>query len=300
MLNFIHNRRMRKWQQVDAATYADLYKKLGGSVLTHPTTINAMSMVADIDVQYYLLEQEGEPVAAIPVWQKWLAGHKVALKKSGKKGVVDMGNAEVILPISTNTTIALPVKAEQIADIHKDNISNLKLSKTELSLARPHTAGGLSKKFKYNQRRQLRLLEEEGMLVKPVTSMDNDSIAAVYIELFEKRWGFKPTGHERLRDFIEMMRPLLFGSFLEMDGKPIAFQMVYAVEGVEHISIEYINGGVDPAYKKFSPDSALSFLNTQQAWDLSGQCNKQLRYSFGKSDTEYKDRWCSRVATYSI
>lgn len=298
-MSFFQSWRMKDWEPINAEVYAKAYELFGGSVITHPTTINAMSEVADIPVAYYAKMKQGVPVAVIPVWQKWLAGSKQALKKLGKKGIVDMGNAEVILPISDVEKVSLPVRSDQLSSLHKANITNLKSSATELCLAKPHTTGGLSKKFRYNQRRELRLLEERGLVIKSVDSLNSEELSVIYIELFEKRWGFQPTGHERLSDVVERMRPLLFGSYLELDNKPVAFQLLYAVECVKHISMEFINGGVDPSYNEMSPGSVLSFLNTQQAWLLSDKKGKPLRYSFGKADAEYKDRWCTRVETFS-
>ena len=63
----------------------------------------------------------------------------------------------------------------------------------------------------------------------------------------------------------------------------------------EWISVEYINGGVDPETREFSPGSVLSFLNTQSAWEQARALDKPLRFSFGRADREYKDRWCNPV-----
>ena len=66
------------------------------------------------------------------------------------------------------------------------------------------------------------------------------------------------------------------------------------------LSVEYINGGVDPVQRDFSPGSVLSFVNTQTAWAESRALGKPLRYSFGRADREYKDRWCNRVPVYQV
>mgnify|MGYP006183656485 CR=1 FL=1 len=84
----------------------------------------------------------------------------------------------------------------------------------------------------------------------------------------------------------------------EATNKPVAIQMVYRVEAPEWISVEYVNGGVDPETKAFSPGSVLSFLNTQAAWEDARARNKPLRFSFGRADREYKDRWCNPVPVY--
>lgn len=52
----------------------------------------------------------------------------------------------------------------------------------------------LSKKFRYNQRRELRLLEEAGGVVRPVSEFSSGELAAIYCDLFQRRWGFPATG----------------------------------------------------------------------------------------------------------
>ncbi|MDP1044925.1 hypothetical protein Q6332_28090, partial [Klebsiella pneumoniae] len=48
-----------------------------------------------------------------------------------------------------------------------------------------------------------------------------------------------------------------------------------------------------PETRAFSPGSVLSFLNTQSAWEQAREVGKPLRFSFGRADREYKDRWCN-------
>ena len=83
-----------------------------------------------------------------------------------------------------------------------------------------------------------------------------------------------------------------------LDGFPVAVQVLYSVESLGWISYEYINGGVDPRAHHLSPGSVLSFINTQAAWDVARHRGKALRYSFGRADRDYKDRWCNRVAAF--
>ena len=72
------------------------------------------------------------------------------------------------------------------------------------------------------------------------------------------------------------------------------------VEAPQWVSLEYINGGVDPQNREFSPGSVLSFVNTQNAWSEARALGKPLRYSFGRADREYKDRWCNRQPVYQV
>lgn len=157
----------------------------------------------------------------------------------------------------------------------------------------------LSKKFRYNQRRELRLLEEAGGIVRPVTDFTSAELARMYCDLFQRRWGFPATGAERMAEVIELLRELLIGSVVFLNDAPIAIQLVYRVEAPEWISVEYINGGVDQT-RDFSHGSVLSFLNTQSAREDARHLGKTLRFSFGRADREYKDRWCNPVPVFQI
>ena len=289
---------MKGWVSVTHADYAHAYQQFGGSVLSHPEVLQAIEAMADLPIQYYSFEQAGTLQAVIPVWKKYIAGSKLGLKKMSRKGLVDFGNAEMILPISASAKIELPVQVDNVSQLHTATISNSSPTNTAICLSkRPRE---FSKKFRYNRKRELRLLQEQGGLIKPIDSLSNDELVATYVRLFELRWGFKPKAYQELSRLLTHLRPLLFGSFIEMEGCAIAIQLIYKAECDSHISMEYVNGGVDPAFSALSPGSVLTYFNTQQAWDLSASAAKDLRYSFGKADNEYKDRWCSQSAIYSV
>lgn len=218
------------------------------------------------------------------------------LKRAGKKALFDLGNAEIILPAAVDAAAPLRHTVRYLSELNQGRFSGLKAQKEQLAMAR--APEDLSKKFRYNQRRELRLLEEAGGVVRPISDFAAQDIASMYCDLFLRRWGFPATGAERMADVLERLRELLIGSVLLLDGKPIAIQLVYRVEAPEWISVEYINGGVDPETKAFSPGSVLSFLNTQAAWEDARARNKPLRFSFGRADREYKDRWCNPVPVY--
>ena len=90
------------------------------------------------------------------------------------------------------------------------------------------------------------------------------------------------------------------GSLIYLGEQPLAIQILYRVESPGWISVEYINGGVDPQSRDYSPGSVLSFVNTQNAWAEARALGKPLRYSFGRADREYKDRWCNRAPVYQV
>ncbi|MGG6348895.1 antimicrobial resistance protein Mig-14 [Pseudomonas putida] len=296
MLNRIQAFRERGWQAIDAKAYAQAWTRFGGSVATHPLVVEQLADLAQIPVRYLGWHQAGELQAAIPAWGRHLALSKDVLKRAGKKALFDLGNAEIILPAASDAAAPLRHTMRYLSELNQGRFSGLKAQKEQLAMAR--APEDLSKKFRYNQRRELRLLEEAGGVVRPISDFSAQEIASMYCDLFLRRWGFPATGAERMADVLERLRELLIGSVLLLDGKPIAIQLVYRVEAPEWISVEYINGGVDPETKAFSPGSVLSFLNTQAAWEDARSRNKPLRFSFGRADREYKDRWCNPVPVY--
>ncbi|MFK3773866.1 antimicrobial resistance protein Mig-14 [Pseudomonas sp. NPDC089406] len=298
MLNHIQAWRERGWEVIDAAAYGQAWQQFGGSVATHPLVVEQLADLAQIPVRYLGWLQGGELKAAVPAWGRHLALSKEVLKRQGKKGLFDLGNAEIILPAAADAQAPLRHTGGYLSELNQGRFTGLKAQPVQLAMARPHE--DLSKKFRYNQRRELRLLEEAGGVVRPIGEFTPAQIAAMYCDLFQRRWGFPAVGAERLAEVLERIGHLLIGSVLLLDGAPIAIQLVYRVEAPGWVSVEYVNGGVDPETRAFSPGSVLSFLNTQAAWDDARALGKPLRFSFGRADREYKDRWCTPVNVYQV
>ncbi|MCR8717287.1 antimicrobial resistance protein Mig-14 [Pseudomonas syringae] len=298
MLNRFKSWRERGWVPIDAAAYELAWQRLGGSVATHPLVVARLSEFSGIPVRYLAWEQSGEVKAAIATWGRSLALSKDELKRHGKKGLFDLGNAELILPVAEEVQVPVRHRARYVSALNEGRISTLK-SQTE-SLAMARTPEELSKKFRYNQRRELRLLEEAGGMVRPVSEFSSAELASMYCDLFQRRWGFEATGARHKAEVIELLRDLLIGSVVFLNDAPIAIQLVYRVEAPQWVSIEYVNGGVDPETRDFSPGSVLSFVNTQSAWEDARALGKALRFSFGRADREYKGRWCNPVPVFQL
>ncbi|KFE51623.1 antimicrobial resistance protein Mig-14 [Pseudomonas syringae] len=298
MLNRLQGWRERGWNLIDADAYQQAWQRFGGSVATHPLVVERLAGLADIPVRYLAWEQDGDIKAAIPTWGRSLALSKDVLKSRGKKGLFDLGNAELILPIAADVQVPVRHRGRYLSALNEGRVTTFKPQAESLAMAR--TPEELSKKFRYNQRRELRLLEEAGGIVRPVSEFSSAEMARMYCDLFQRRWGFPATGAERMGEVIELLREFLTGSVVFLNDAPIAIQLVYRVEAPEWISVEYVNGGVDPETRDFSPGSVLSFLNTQSAWEDARVLGKPLRFSFGRADREYKDRWCNPVPVFQI
>ena len=299
LLNPLRAWRERGWTEIDAGAYAQAWQHFGGSVATHPVIVERLAGLARIPVRYLGWFAGGELLAALPCWGSHLALSKEVLKKRRQRGTFDLGNAEVILPIAAQACVPVRQRVPYVSDLNAGQISGrLKPQPEGLALARAPEE--YSKKFRYNQRRELRLLEEAGGCVRPMLDFSPLEQAAIYADLFERRWGFAPRDKAHLGEVFALLREFMTGAVLLRDEQPIAIQILYRVEAPKWISLEYINGGVDPQTRDFSPGSVLSFINTQAAWQEARALGKPLRYSFGRGDSGYKERWCHRVPVYRI
>lgn len=298
MLSFFRHWREQGWSPISADDYRSVWQRFGGSVITHPDFVDQLSGLAGIPVRYLGWQKNGDLQAALAVWGRELALSKAGLKRHGKRRLFDLGNAEVIIPQAADAQIALRHDSQFISSLHEGRISTLRKQKHELTLAREPEE--YSKKFRYNQRRELRLLEEQGGRLLPFTELSSAEQAGIYSDLFEKRWGFATPGKERLAEVLELLRPYVIGNYIRIKGQPAAAQILYRVESPDWISVEYINGGVDPQFNDLSPGSVLTWVNTQAEWDHARAQGKALRYSFGRADREYKDRWCHRVPVFEV
>lgn len=298
MLNRLRVCRERGWTPISAADYAAAWQRFGGSVATHPQVVERLAGLAAIPVRYLGWLENGELQAALPTWGRHLALSKDVLKQQGKRGLFDLGNAEIILPVAPGAKVPLRHRARYVSPVHVEQISTLREQPEGLALAREPEQ--YSKKFRYNQRREQRLLEEAGGVIRPMLELTAAEQAAIYLDLFQRRWGFAATGAAQQQQVFELLREFMTGSLIYLNDQPVAIQVLYRVEAPQWVSLEYINGGVDPQNREFSPGSVLSFVNTQTAWEQARALGKPLRYSFGRADREYKDRWCNRSAVYQV
>ena len=257
-----------------------------------------MAGLARLPVRYLGRFDRGELRGAIPTWGRYLALSKDVLKQHGKRGLFDLGNAEIILPLAGDARVPLRHKVRYLSSMNAEQVLGRREQPEGLALAREPEE--YSKKFRYNQRREQRLLEEAGGIVRPMLELSASEQAVIYADLFQRRWGFEATGKEHLAEVFALMREFMTGSLIYLNDQPVAIQVLYRVEAPQWVSVEYINGGVDPQNREFSPGSVLSFINTQTAWAEARALGKPLRYSFGRADREYKDRWCNRVPVYQV
>jgi hypothetical protein len=303
-MNWLAWWRRRGWQEIDIATYATAYNQFGGSVITHPEFITKISHLVGIPLHFYGHFENNKLLAAVPVWEPffagaYIAGHRRALKRAHQDNNVDLGNMEIILPIATGVA-AMPLKfsAHYISAINALQIKALRPAAASISMLKSYSKAEFSKKFLYNRNRELRLFNAAGGAVHHLAKYSTADIAQWYVNLFEKRWQKKPKAYASIHLQLEAVKNFLTGYVLFFNDQPVALQLVFRAESPQWVSYEYVNAGINPAYKNFSLGSILTFLNTQQAEAYANAQGKQLRYSFGRSDAAYKTLWCNSAPLY--
>jgi hypothetical protein len=109
----------------------------------------------------------------------------------------------------------------------------------------------------------LRLLEEAGGSVRSMLDFSPREQAAMYVDLFERRWGFAARGAAPERSIRAAARIHDRCSCCLRNDQPIAIQILYRVEAPQWISLEYINGGVDPQAQRVQPRQRPEFTSTR-------------------------------------
>jgi hypothetical protein len=79
----------------------EAWQRFGGSVATHPLVVEQLADLARSRC-VTSVGTGGEVKAAFPTWGRHLALSKDVLKRNGKKGLFDLGNAEIILPAAAD------------------------------------------------------------------------------------------------------------------------------------------------------------------------------------------------------
>ncbi len=291
MLNRIRAFRERGWTEISASDYEEAWKRYGGSVATHPAFVERLSKFAEMPVRYLGWQRDGALVAAVPVCGRYLALSNLALKAAGKKRIFDIGNAEVILPVAPGgEKIPLRHTARFLSARHEADFLGLKRQKEELAFLKPLEA--FSAKFRKNERRNLRQFAEMGGIARPVNEFSPTELAGIYLDLFQRRWGFAAAGAAGTAEVFTLLRDWMTGFVIYLNDSPVAVQVVYRVESPQWISVEYVNGGVDPQTFDFSMGNVLTYLNTDAAREEAKAAGKALRYSFGIVEQGYKTHWC--------
>lgn len=136
MLKLLRAWRERGWVEIDCDAYTQAWQRFGGSFATHPQVVERLSTFVQIELRYLGWVVNGEVVAAVPCWGSHVALSKQVLKREGKRGLLDMGNAEIILPVAAQAVVPLRQRVSYVSELNAGRISTLRAQPQGLAMAR--------------------------------------------------------------------------------------------------------------------------------------------------------------------
>ena len=141
VLNLIRACRERGWRPLNAADYAAVWSRFGGSLVTQPDVVERLSAMAGIPVRYLGWFEGDEPVAAAPTWGRHLALSRDALKRAGKRHLFDLGNAEVLLPARPDSGAVLRHRGAYLGEPNQSRLRGCACRRTRWRCAvRPRSS----------------------------------------------------------------------------------------------------------------------------------------------------------------
>lgn len=286
------------WRSVSPEAYGLAYRNYGGSVINHPDILAFIDRRFDCAPAYWGKPgPQGQLSAAVATWGKYLAGDKEALKRLGVETRFDFGTPEVLLPLAPHFRTSVLFRCKHLANEHSAQIANLSQSNRgrTLCFAKGLGENGMSKRSCQRRRNETKKLLDAGGEIRPVTAFSPDQLATLYASLFEKRWQRPYLLRPGLTDMMSSLSHLMTGHVVLIKDQPAAFQFLLAAHSGNHYSVEYINGGVDPALHELSPGTVLTWLNVEQSWHHAQKLRAHLRYSFGRNSANYKAQWAYEV-----
>ncbi len=291
------------WKTISAEDYHFAFECFGGSFALHPRVVALVASLAKRPVRYAGLRRRGELVAAVPLWGEHVVATWLALEFYRELHVIDVGHSEVVLPVAEDAWIKMPFAANSISNLHANNISDLKRETDfNLMLAKGLRMGDHrpSAKHRSGWRRETRRFQEVGGRFHPIGDFSADEAAAVYTRLFEKRWGFSPLGKDLLPTVLRELKDMLCGDVLLVGDRPVAIELIYRDETSRWLFANFVNQGVDPEFRDYSPGSILLFRNIEHLEEEASASNKTLRFGFGRNDADYKAQWSFEMPAYRL
>jgi hypothetical protein len=288
-------RRLANWKEITATEYAEAYTRFGGSVATNPQVLALIAEHVNAAATFYGKHgRDGKRVAAVAAWDSMIAGDKEALVALGVETRFDLGTPEIIVPVAASFRGILPFHSKHLADLHASSFTNLSTRNRNRSLCLAKPLDGpdaMSARSCQKRRNEVRRFLDAGGEIRAVTAFAPNALADIYGRLFEARWQ-RP--HPQLVDLplmMEYLRDMLRGHVLLLQGEPCAYQFLLANKGPRGLSVEFVNGGVDPGTQEHSPGSVLTWLNIEAALNEAQAADVPLRYSFGRNSGDYKSLW---------
>ncbi len=290
-----HRIRSSNTTPITREAYAHYYNAWGGSFILHPEVLQFFEDTYGVKTDYRGYYQAGVCIAAVGTWGQYIAGDRNALRAYKLTDRVDFGYPTIHLPVAPGNKCTVLYRTGYLLNLQRAQIKGAvftRLKKMSILKQIPEALPTGKKEFQIKERRFERL----GGTSRNIQDFSPDEVAAIYGELFQVRWNRPPHAIAALIPTLNRLHRFLYGKVLSLKNRPVAIQINYRAETTRSICVDYINGGVDKSFNGISPGSLLSYINGRDACAEGRAKGKQVIYSYGKSNTEYKDQWCDQIA----
>ncbi|BGE84964.1 MULTISPECIES: GNAT family N-acetyltransferase [Methylosinus] len=294
----------RSWRTISAQDYEIAFERFGGSFAVHPRVVDLVCSLAHRPAHYMGLACGSDIVAAAPLWGEHIVATRSALEAHDASQLIDVGDAELVLPIADGVRIEPPFAARMVSSLHVDDVAGLERdfcsypgreSIASISVVKGLRAGTSRQSPKSQKRRrlQIRRFQERGGAFHPLRDCPAHELAAIYEMLYRKRWGEGAflLGEDHLPLVFRELGDMLFGDMLLLDDRPVAMELVYETHTPRWLIANGVQAGYDPAFIDLSVGSILLHHNLERLEEEAIAGGRMLRYSLGWSDAPYKAQW---------
>jgi hypothetical protein len=146
----------------------------------------------------------------------------------------------------------------------------------------------------------LRRFQEVGGNFVPIGDLTAEDATAIYVRLYEKRWGRQPLGGTLLPTVLRELKDMLCGDVLHLHDRPVAIELSYKHKTLHWLFVNAVQKGVDPEFANYSIGSILHFHNLALHEQDAIANQKLLRYCFGWYDAAYKAMWTVEAPSYHL
>src|SRR5688572_17026435 len=102
------------WRSISADAYAAAFARFGGSFAVHRRVVALIERLSQRKVRYAGLGVSGEIIAAVPLWGAYVVATLPALCRYRRGHLIDVGHAEVVLPIAAGARLSFPFKVDML------------------------------------------------------------------------------------------------------------------------------------------------------------------------------------------
>lgn len=206
------------WAVDSAENYALCHNMYGGSFITHPDVLEFLHKRLDCFPAYYIKrDKHGALLGGFCTWKStYLAGDSAITQEVGANHY-SFNKDEITLPLHPALRTIVPFKTKLLSPINQHNVLNSSFrlnSGRGICIAKSCEKDGFSSKTKSRRNSELNKFLNAGGEIIEQSKISPENLTDIFCDLYEARWGHRPTNRVQLVDAIQHLRPLFFGHVL--------------------------------------------------------------------------------------